>query len=110
MKRHLLLLAAALTMGAAATAQSAYDETHHYDLVSKCEIGLTAQYTRNFTQGPGNVGAFLYLGKQIGTHSRFRVVGGVDGFLNNGFDRKGFAMVGLSADFLPFYMFAATKD
>lgn len=105
MKRHLLLLAAALTMGAAATAQSAYDQTHHYDLVSKCDIGITAQYTRKLPQGPGNVGALLHLYKQIGTHSRFRAIGGIDGFLNNGFDRKGFAMVGLSADFLPFYVF-----
>lgn len=105
MKRHLLLLAAALIMGATAQAQNAYDETHHYDLVSHCEIGLTAQYTRNFTQGPGDVGAFLHVTKRIGTHSRFRVVGGVDGFLKNGFDRKGFAMMGFSADFRPFYMF-----
>ena len=92
-------------MGAAATAQSAYDQTHHYDLVSKCDIGITAQYTRKLPQGPGNVGALLHLYKQIGTHSRFRAIGGIDGFLNNGFDRKGFAMVGLSADFLPFYVF-----
>lgn len=105
MKRHLLLLAAALIMGATAQAQNAYDETHHYDLVSHCEIGLTAQYTRNFTQGPGNVGAVLHITKRIGTHSRFRAVGGVDGFLANGFDRKGFAMLGFSADFRPFYMF-----
>lgn len=92
-------------MGAIASAQNDYQKTHHYDLFSNCEIGLTAQYTRNFTTGPGNVGANLHLYKQIGSHSRFRVLGGIDGFLANGFDRKVFAMVGVSADFLPFYMF-----
>lgn len=106
MKRHLLLLAAALTMSAAATAQSAYDNTHKYGLLSNLEIGASAQYTRDFASGRGNIGADLRLTKRIGTHWRLRAIADVPGFVANGTDRYGTAMMGLSADFLPFYLFA----
>ena len=106
MRKHLLLLCAALILGAAAaTAQSAYEKTHHYDLFSNLEIGASAQYTRAFATRPGNVGADLRLTKRIGTHARWRTLVGVNGFVHNGFDRQGTALMGVSADFLPFYLF-----
>ena len=106
MRKHLFLLAALALMATAASAQSAYDKQHHYDAASNIEVGASVQYNRNLKGGLGNLGADLRATKRIGSHARLRAMANVNGFLNNGFDRAGSALVGLSADFLPFYVFA----
>lgn len=106
MRKHLILLAAVALMATAASAQGAYDPSHKYGLVSNLEIGASAQYTRSFATGLGNLGAGLRVTKRLGTHWRLRGMANVNGFLNNGFDRYGTALMGISADFLPFYLFA----
>ena len=94
-------------MCATATAQSAYDKEHHYDAVSQLEIGASVQYLHGLQSGGlRNWGADLRLTKRIGTHARLRGLVNVNGFLANGFDRDATALVGFSADFLPFYVFA----
>lgn len=94
-------------MCATATAQSAYDKEHHYDAVSQLEIGASVQYLHGLQSGGlRNWGADLRLTKRIGTHARMRGLVNVNGFLANGFDRHCTALMGLSADFLPFYVFA----
>lgn len=82
-----------------------YDPSHKYNFFSNIEIGGAAQYSRDLTCGRGNLGADLRLTKRLGTHCRLRGIADVDGFLRNGYDRKGSAFVGISADFLPFYAF-----
>ena len=105
MKRLLLILAAIAIM-ATATAQNTYDKQHHYDAASNLEIGLSAQYLHELPGSLHNWGADLRIYKRIGTHARLRGLVNVNGFLANGFDRDATALVGLSADFLPFYVFA----
>lgn len=105
MRKHLILLAAFALMATAASAQSAYDKQHHYDAASNIEVGASVHYTRNMKGGLGNLGADLRATKRIGSHARLRALANVPGFLSNGFDRYGTALVGLSADFLPFYVF-----
>lgn len=105
MRKHLILLAAVALTATAATAQSAYRPTHKYGLFSNLEIGASAQYTRALPAATGNVGADLRIAKRIGKNWRVRALAGIDGFLANGFDRKGTAFMGLSADFMPFYLF-----
>lgn len=92
-------------MSVAVQAQNAYNQDHKYGLFSNLEIGASAQYSRSFAVRPGNVGADLRVTKRISTHSRLRAMAGVNGFIRNGFDRYGTALLGLSADFLPFYVF-----
>lgn len=104
MRRHLLLLAATLIISAA-IGQTGYNPSHKYGLFSNLEIGASAQYSRSLTTNTGNIGADFRLTKRIGKNWRVRALADVDGFLVNGFDRKGTAFVGLSADFLPFYAF-----
>lgn len=93
-------------MCATATAQSAYDKEHHYDAVSQLEIGASVQYLHGLQSGGlRNWGADLRLTKRIGTHARLRGLAVINGISANGFDRHGTALLGLSADFLPFYAF-----
>lgn len=90
----------------AAFGQTGYKPSHKYSLFSNIEIGASAQYSRALSTGTGNIGADLRLTKRIGKNWRVRGLVDIDGFLANGFDRKGSAFVGLSADFMPFYVFA----
>lgn len=93
-------------MCATAAAQSAYDKEHHYDAVSQLEIGASVQYLHGLQSGGlRNWGADLRVTKRVGTHARLRGLAALNGFIANGFDRHGTALMGISADFLPFYAF-----
>ncbi len=93
-------------MCATAAAQSAYDKEHHYDAVSQLEIGASVQYLHGLQSGGlRNWGADLRVTKRVGTHARLRGLAALNGFIANGFDRHCTALIGISADFLPFYAF-----
>ena len=100
MKRHLLLLCAALTIGAAATAQNA---TEHYPVI---EAGATLHYAHDFAAAKPNIGADLRITCQLNEVMRVRALANVTGFVANGFDRYGAALVGLSAESGMVYGFA----
>lgn len=95
MRKKLLLLAAIATMAMAATAQS-----------SDVEAGGSLQYCHDFTHGKANLGADLRLTCQLTDALRLRTLFNVNGFVPDGFDRYGTAMLGLSAEYGPVYGFA----
>lgn len=68
------------------------------------EVGGSVQYANQ--HGKSNVGFDLRATKRVATWARLRAVGTVNGIIRNGFDRYGTAAVGVSVDFLPFYVFA----
>lgn len=85
-----------------------YDNSFKYGLLSNIEIGVGGMYSYEITnaQHHKNAGAQLIVTKRIGDFWRIRGTAEVNGFMANGFDRKGKGMVGLSFDLLPFYIFA----
>ena len=84
-----------------------YDNGHKYDLFSNLEIGISGQYSYALTGKVGNWGADIRMTKRLGNNWRLRGIADFNGFIKKeGYDRYAKAMVGLSADFLPFYMFA----
>ena len=71
------------------------------------EIGGSVKCTHQFREkGFVNVGADIRATKGFAEWSRIRALVGVNGFIPNGFDRYGYGMVGITADALPFYVFA----
>lgn len=105
--RKILTIAALLLVAATAQGQSKYDNSHKYGLLSNLEIGVGGIYSYEITnaQHHKNAGAQLLVTKRIGDFWRIRGTAEVNGFMANGFDRKGKGMVGLSFDLLPFYAF-----
>lgn len=95
MRKKLLLLAAIATMAMTATAQS-----------SDVEAGGSLQYCHDFAHGKPNLGADLRLTCQLTDALRLRALANVNGFIPDGFDRYGTAMLGLSAEYGPVYGFA----
>jgi len=96
-----------LLVAATAQGQSKYDNSHKYGLLSNIEVGVGGIYSYEITNQAHhkNMGAQLLLTKRIGDYWRIRGTAEVNGFMANGFDRKGKGMVGLSFDLLPFYAF-----
>lgn len=95
MKRHIFLLAALALMTLGATAQS-------HDV----EIGASLQYCHDFGNHKPNLGADLRITCQLNEVMRVRALANVTGFVANGFDRYGAALVGLSAESGMVYGFA----
>lgn len=95
MRKHLLLLCALILSTTAATAQS-----------SEVEIGASLQYCHDFTHHKPDLGAGLRLTCQLTDVLRLRALANVNGFIPNGFDRHGTALVGLSAEYGIVYGFA----
>lgn len=96
----------ALTLTSAAQKPYRYDNGHKYSLWSNLEIGVGGMYSYSLQPTHHkNFGADLRMTKRIGDYWRVRGIAEVNGFLNNGFDRFGKALVGISFDALPFYTF-----
>ena len=68
------------------------------------EIGGTIQYANH--RGKSNLGVDLRATKRVCEYSRIRAVGGINALIPNGTDRYSTAMVGITADLLPAYIFA----
>lgn len=100
MRKHLILLAAVALMATAATAQSATD---HYPSL---EAGASLQYCHDFAHGKPNLGADLRVTYQLTDVLRLRALANVNGFIPDGFDRYGAALVGVSAEYGLAYCFA----
>lgn len=106
--KKLFIIAAMLLVAATAQGQTTnYDNSHKYGLLSNLEVGVGGMYSYEITnaQHHKNAGAQLLVTKRIGDFWRIRGTAEVNGFMANGFDRKGKGMVGLSFDLLPFYAF-----
>lgn len=96
----------ALALTSAAQKPYRYDNGHKYSLWSNLEIGVGGMYSYSLQPTHHkNFGADLRMTKRIGDYWRVRGIAEVNGFLNNGFDRFGKALVGISFDALPFYTF-----
>lgn len=107
--RKILTFAALLLAVATAQGQTnKYDNGYKYSLLSNLEVGVGGIYSYEITNQAHhkNVGAQLLVTKRIGDFWRLRGTAEVDGFIANGFDRKGKGMLGVSFDLLPFYVFA----
>ena len=93
------LIAIAVLMMTALCAQAQF--------LSGVELGGSFACSHQFREkGFVNVGADLRATKRVCEWSRLRAVASVNGFVPNGFDRYGTAMVGITADLLPIYAFA----
>lgn len=100
------LIAAMMAIAFTAQAQS-YDNQHKYDLFSNLEIGISGQYSYAIEGKAGNWGADVRVTKRLGNNWRLRGIADFNGFgKKEGFDRYAKVMAGVSADFLPFYIFA----
>lgn len=89
-----------------AQAQNNYDDSFKYHLGSN--VGIYPGATFSYSLGENhksNLGAQLMLTKRLGNNWRVRGLVGVNGLIPNGFDRYGKAMLGLSFDLLPFYLY-----
>lgn len=73
-----------------------YDRDFKYDLFSNVEIGAAGIYSYSLDSKQHNAGAELRLTKQIGEYWKVRGIANVNGFINNGFDRYGKGLIGLS--------------
>ena len=83
-----------------------YDNNFKYSLFSNMEIGVAGVYSYQLSDAHlKNYGASLMLTKRIGDFWRLRGLAEVNGFKQNGFDRFGKGMFGISFDLLPFYIF-----
>lgn len=105
--RKILTIAALLLVAATAQGQTTkYDNSYKYGLLSNLEVGVGGIYSYEITnaQHHKNAGAQLLVTKRIGDFWRIRGTAEVNGFVPNGFDRKGKGMVGLSFDLLPFHI------
>lgn len=103
-----IIIAAMMAIAITAQAQTQkYNNGHKYDLLSNLEIGISGQYSYALAGKAGNWGADIRMTKRLGNNWRLRGIADINGFgRKENYDRYAKAMVGLSADFLPFYMFA----
>ena len=106
MKRKLTILAACFLMAMAASAQTVNDDDPPCCLFSTIEAGASLQYGHDFAHRHDNLGADLRFVFGLPKVFRLRALANVDGFIPNGFDRKGTALVGLSAEYKMGYCFA----
>jgi outer membrane protein OmpA-like peptidoglycan-associated protein len=105
MKKVLITLLATLIV-ATVSAQEFNADYKYKNILSNVSIGGSISYNRAvFTNNSQNVGADLRFNKRIHDNFRIRAIADVNGFLANGFDRYGKGMLGVSLDFMPFYMF-----
>lgn len=105
--KKLISVIALLLVSVIAMAQKGYDSEHKYDLFSNLEIGISGQYSYAIGGKTGNWGADIRMTKRIGNNWRLRGIADLNGFgRKQGFDRYAKVMAGMSADFLPFYIFA----
>lgn len=104
MRKHIILLAIAM-MATAAMAQN-FDEKHKHRLLSNVEGRISGRYSYALATKTGTFGGDIALTKRIDPHIRLRGILDFNGFAaKQGFDRYVSTMIGLSADFLPFYVF-----
>lgn len=83
-----------------------YDRDFKYSLFSNVEIGAAGIYSHGIESKTNSIGAQFRMTKRLGTNWRLRGIASVNGFSKiKGFDRYGKGMIGISADFLPFYLF-----
>ena len=93
-------------MSATASMAQNFDEDHRHRLFSHVELRMSGQYTYALATKTGTFGGDIGLTKRIDPHFRLRGLLDFNGFkAKHGFDRYVSTMVGLSADFLPFYVF-----
>ena len=94
--KRLIIIAALMFAAFSAKAQ----------FLSGVELGGSVACSHQFREkGFVNVGADLRAMKRVCEWSRLRAVASVNGFIPNGFDRYGTAMVGITADLLPIYVY-----
>lgn len=101
MKKMLLFIALTVSMAVSVSAQGRfdYDPTFKYGPFSNCEITATVHYA---FQHASNVGVDVIVEKYLDEDWNLRLVGGINGLVPvRGFDRYGFALVGLSYEFVP---------
>lgn len=102
-KKSILFVLMILSIGLFA---QKYDRDYKYDLFSNLEIGAGGIYSHSLESKTNNIGAQFRMTKRLGTNWRLRGIASVNGFGKiEGFDRYAKGMIGLSADFLPFYLF-----
>lgn len=108
MRKILLFIALTMTMAMTSFAQNRFNPNVGYNFFSNLYLGGSVQYSRDvFGATPhSNVGADIRITKQVYKHARLRAIVDINGFIANGFDRYGKAMLGGSLDFRPFYIFA----
>ena len=96
MKKKVFLIVALMVATLCAKAQ----------FLNGVELGGSVACSHQFREkGFVNVGADLRATKKVCEYSRLRAVASVRGFVPNGFDRYGTAMVGITADLLPLYVY-----
>lgn len=75
--------------------------------INNVEIGGSIQCTHQFREkGFVNTGVDIRANMSVAPWSKLRANIGVNGFIPNGFDRYGYGTVGISAEAMPFYVFA----
>ena len=96
--KKLLLIAAMIAI--AFTAQGQNEKQH------SIEIGAAGIYSQEFTaeKNHGNVGAEIIAAYSLDDNWRVRGTAEINGFIPNGFDRKGKTLVGISYEIAPFYL------
>ena len=105
MKKVLITVLAIFAI-ATMSAQEFNADYKYKNILSNVSIGGSISYNRAvFTNNNYNVGADLRFNKRIHDNFRIRAIADVNGFLANGFDRYGKGMLGVSLDFMPFYIF-----
>ena len=95
MRKHLILLAAVALMATAATAQT-----------PSLKVGASLQYAHDFHQSKPNIGADLRAVVDLCEIVGFRAIANINGFVPDGFDRYGAAMMGVTVGHKMAYCFA----
>lgn len=103
--RKLITIAALLLAVATAQSQSKYDNGYKYGLLSNIEVIFGGAYSYDIESHYKNAGGLIGLTKRIDDNWRVRGEAFVDGFIPNGFDRKGMFLAGISFDLLPWYIY-----
>ena len=103
--RKILTIAALLLVAATAQSQSKYDNGYKYGLLSNIEVLFGGAYSYDIESHYKNAGGLIGLTKRIDDNWRVRGEAFVDGFIPNGFDRKGMFLAGISFDLLPWYIY-----
>ena len=103
--RKILTFAVLLLVAATAQSQSKYDNGYKYGLLSNIEVLFGGAYSYDIESHYKNAGGLIGLTKRIDDNWRVRGEAFVDGFIPNGFDRKGMFLAGISFDLLPWYIY-----
>lgn len=104
MKRLFSILFAVAMMTLTATAQTSNDSEPGFH--PSVEAGASLQYTRDFAHAKSNFGMEFRAVFPLTDVVSFRALANVNGFLPDGFDRDGAALVGIAAGYKMVYGFA----